>query len=310
MNGWARNHTEREWNGGYRLEPHQTDLHGGYWQPNRARYGDTEAKLLNRVAVLDALNLPPRDPRFWNPRREAGWNNDNPLWGNYVSAAAIPTNMRALPSVTVPLSHTPARLTASLTLTNHACPPCRACAPAAQIPEYGIGDGVECVGQMEEHVRRPTLSAQRGPRSSDFVQARSRLGRRTTPLIAYNSIGWNRRHYEPIPDVARPQSKGVHGWTSTVRSVAGSRSGHSTPGTLSPSRSHESLMNGLGPGGGGHPRALAHLAPENGPMHLDAYAQVGNEELLGTTNSYCSSTPASPFFWSSLLCGFPLALPH
>lgn len=224
MNGWARNHTEREWNGGYRLEPHQTDLHGGYWQPNRARYGDTEAKLLNRVAVLDALNLPPRDPRFWNPRREAGWNNDNPLWGNY-------------------------------------------------IPEYGIGDGVECVGQMEEHVRRPTLSAQRGPRSSDFVQARSRLGRRTTPLIAYNSIGWNRRHYEPIPDVARPQSKGVHGWTSTVRSVAGSRSGHSTPGTLSPSRSHESLMNGLGPGGGGHPRALAHLAPENGPMHLDAYAQ-------------------------------------
>ena len=40
MNGWARNHTEREWNDGYRLEPHQTDLHGGYWQPNRARHGD------------------------------------------------------------------------------------------------------------------------------------------------------------------------------------------------------------------------------------------------------------------------------
>ena len=84
MHGWARNHTEREWTEGYRLEPHTSDRAGGFWEPNRARQGDTEQKLLNRVAVLDALALPPRDPRFWNPRREAGWNNANPLWGHYV----------------------------------------------------------------------------------------------------------------------------------------------------------------------------------------------------------------------------------
>jgi len=41
---------------------------------------------------------------------------------------------------------------------------------------------------------------------TDYVAQRTRAGRRTTPLISYNSIGWNRRHYEPIPDVSRPTS--------------------------------------------------------------------------------------------------------
>lgn len=267
MHGWARNHTRKEWNNGYRLEPHQGDLHGGkctrriehmtngnarplprrpsppptmsltglplsptippgFWQPNRARHGDTEAKLLNRVAVLDALNLPPRDPRWWNPRREAGWNNDNPLCSNY-------------------------------------------------IPEYGIGEGVGCVGHIEEHVRRPTLSSGRGPHTTDYIQSRSRLGRRTTPLISYNSIGWNRRHYEPIADQARPQSRGAHGWVTQPNTVAGMRatlrSGASTPDTISPSRSQESLIHGLA---SQQAYSLDHLHPDNGPMQMDAYAQV------------------------------------
>ena len=90
MHGWARNHTEREWAGGHRLEPHQTDREGGFWEPCRAKAGDTEAKLLNRVAVLNALNLPPRDPRWWNPKREAGWNNSSPLWSRYIPVRGSP----------------------------------------------------------------------------------------------------------------------------------------------------------------------------------------------------------------------------
>jgi len=78
------------------------------------------------------------------------------------------------------------------------------------IPEYGITDESACIGQAEEAVRRPTLGAlnkRGGGRGTDtFVATRSRAGPRTTPLISYNSIGWNRRHYEPIPDAARPST--------------------------------------------------------------------------------------------------------
>jgi len=65
------------------------------------------------------------------------------------------------------------------------------------IPEYGLTNDVTCVGQSEEHIRRPTLGQH---------PSRTHSGPRTTPLISYNSIGWNRRHYEPIPDTSRPST--------------------------------------------------------------------------------------------------------
>lgn len=73
------------------------------------------------------------------------------------------------------------------------------------IPEYGITEDMSCIGQAEEHVRRPTL-ANPNRLSPDFVTSRTKAGRRTTPLISYNSIGWNRRHYEPLPDASRPHT--------------------------------------------------------------------------------------------------------
>ena len=75
------------------------------------------------------------------------------------------------------------------------------------IPEHGVHSAFGCIGQVEEHVRRPTSEI--GP---GFVKVRSHFGRRTTPLISYNSVGWNRRHYEPLPDIS---------WMPTPRAVIG-----------------------------------------------------------------------------------------
>jgi len=153
---WATTHPSRYWREGARLEPHTHDA-WSYWQPAHPRGGDTEARLQMRLATCDALNLPPRDPRFWKPEREANWQNSSPLWSRF-------------------------------------------------IPEYGIQDTMACIGQSEEHVRRPTLGKPNRRDGNDFVSVRNRSGRRTTPLISYNSIGWNRRDYEPIPDNSRPQT--------------------------------------------------------------------------------------------------------
>ena len=57
------------------------------------------------------------------------------------------------------------------------------------------------------------------------------LGRRTSPLISYNSIGWNRRNYEPVPDVVR-----VTPHRSSIDGHAVVTSMHSTQEALSPGR--------------------------------------------------------------------------
>ena len=68
------------------------------------------------------------------------------------------------------------------------------------IPSYELdGDeGITCFGQIEPFVRRPTSKP-----NADFVLKRMSMGRRTSPLISPDSIGWNRRNYEPVPDIAR-----------------------------------------------------------------------------------------------------------
>ena len=110
--------------------------------------GDTEMQTNFRLQVLHSLNLPPRDPRFWIPEREAGWDNSSPPFTRY-------------------------------------------------IPEFGVPKRYGSIGQVEEHVRRPTSQAR-----TDFVNARVAMGRRASPLISADSIGWNRRHYEPMPAAA------------------------------------------------------------------------------------------------------------
>jgi len=145
----------KSWREGQRLEPHTHDA-WSYWSEAKPRKGDTEARLQMRLATSDALSLSPRDPRFYKPDRELGWQNSSPMWSRF-------------------------------------------------IPEYGITQNMSCIGQSEEHVRRPTLAAPNRS-AQDFVSSRTSAGRRTTPLISYNSIGWNRRHYEPIPDNSRPHT--------------------------------------------------------------------------------------------------------
>lgn len=162
-----------KWNQGFRLEPHGADAYGTYF-PSGGRprpEGDTEARLQMRIGSAELRNLAPRDPRWHDPKREAGWDNRSPLWERY-------------------------------------------------IPSYGYADESTCIGQQEDWVKRPTLGAgglspvSRTKREADntpttFVQARARsgFGRRTTPLISYDSIGWNRRNFEPIPDASRPSSR-------------------------------------------------------------------------------------------------------
>jgi len=126
-----------------------------WWPPARVRGGDSETRYMMRLAAAEALHLPPRDPRFWEPRRERGWDNTQPKYGQF-------------------------------------------------IPSFEIkgGDQLTCMGQIEPFIRRPSSK----PRS-DHVSQRMSLGRRTSPLISYNSVGWNRRHYEPVPDIARVQPR-------------------------------------------------------------------------------------------------------
>jgi len=123
-----------------------------------------------RLAAADALDLPPRDPRFWRPERESGWDNTMPKYGQF-------------------------------------------------IPSFEINGGnqMTCMGHIEPFIRRPVSK----PRS-DHVTARMSMGRRTTPLISYNSIGWNRRAFEPVPDVTRVSPRGVGSPSSMMGSRAGS----------------------------------------------------------------------------------------
>ena len=146
--------------------------------------------------------------------------------------------------------------------------------------EYGYEREVDCVGQSEEFVRRPTLSNNMGPRAADYAAVRSRLGKRTTPLISYNSIGWNRRHYEPVPDASRPQSSlAAPVWSSRPSSRASRTSPRSpvshrssSASTLNLSRSADRLVE---------PRALDAISPAHGPMRLEAYAE-GYLQARGT----------------------------
>jgi len=125
-----------------------------------------------RLAAAEALDLPPRDPRFWRPERESGWDNTAPKYGQF-----IPTF------------------------------------------EVSGGNHLTCMGHIEPFIRRPISK----PRS-DHVTSRMAMGRRTSPLISYNSIGWNRRAFEPVPDVARMSSpnRSIHSPSSTMDSHAGS----------------------------------------------------------------------------------------
>jgi hypothetical protein len=158
----ARMHAPSRWNEGHRLEPHSADAWSD-WEGACPLENDTEARLQLRIATANALDRAPRDPRFWQPQREAMWLNDCAAHDNY-------------------------------------------------IPTYGVSEDAGRLGQSEEWVRRPTVGAHlgNGKRGEGYVALRSHLGRRTTPLIAYDSLGWNRRHYEPIPD--RSRSPGSLGW--------------------------------------------------------------------------------------------------
>ena len=122
-------------------------MENAWFPPAQPGPGDTQERVYLRLAALHALNAPPRDPRFWNPKREAGWDNSSPTFQRY-------------------------------------------------IPQHGVPKAFGCIGQSEEHVRRPTAA----PRA-DFVPTRLGFPQRTSPLISYNSLGWNRRNFEPMPEV-------------------------------------------------------------------------------------------------------------
>lgn len=55
------------------------------------------------------------------------------------------------------------------------------------IPEYGTPGTHSCVGQIEEHVKRPVTVS--GWRARDHRK-------KETPTLFANSITWNRRHCE------------------------------------------------------------------------------------------------------------------
>jgi len=66
------------------------------------------------------------------------------------------------------------------------------------IPDFDVmGEHINCVHQIEPFISRPA-----GKARADHVAHRLSLGKRTSPLLSYNSIGWNRRHYEPVPDAS------------------------------------------------------------------------------------------------------------
>jgi len=128
----------------------------GWWPPAQPKSGDSLEQGRLRLASAHALNLVPRDPRYYQPELEARWVPSTPLNARY-------------------------------------------------IPDYDVaagGENVDCIGQIEPFISRPANK----PRA-DHVAHRLSLGRRTSPLISYNSLGWNRRHYEPVPDVSRNAPK-------------------------------------------------------------------------------------------------------
>ena len=122
-----------------------------WWAPARPKPGDSQEQVRLRLASANALNQIPRDPRYYEPVKEANWTVNTSLNGHF-------------------------------------------------IPEYDItgGDNINCVHQIEPFISRPASKAR-----ADFVSQRLSLGKRSSPLLSYNSLGWNRRHYEPVPDVTR-----------------------------------------------------------------------------------------------------------
>ena len=148
-NQWARASTQ--------VFDRQTDPAWAWWPPARAQPGDSQERTRLRLAAANAMNLAPRDPRYYEPKKEAQWDNSSTVYDRY-------------------------------------------------IPQYHIvgGNDLNCLGEIEPHIRRPT-SKPRG----DFVPTRLSYGRKTSPLISYDSIGWNRRCYEPVPDAARMHNKGT-----------------------------------------------------------------------------------------------------
>ena len=115
-----------------------------WFPPAQALDHETQERIYLRMAVLQARNQIPRDPRYWHPQREAAWDNSSSTTERF-------------------------------------------------IPAFGVARGFASVAQSEEHIRRPMT-----PKES-YVSARVTGSQRVTPLLSYQSIGWNRRNFEPLP---------------------------------------------------------------------------------------------------------------
>ena len=151
-----------------------------WFPPAQALDHETQERIYLRMAVLQARNQIPRDPRYWHPQREAAWDNSSSTTERF-------------------------------------------------IPAFGVARGFASVAQSEEHIRRPMT-----PKES-YVSARVTGSQRVTPLLSYQSIGWNRRNFEPLP-----RSSAMRAMTATRRpgrqpfapgfaSLSTSSSSHSLP---------------------------------------------------------------------------------
>ena len=188
--------------------------------------GDTEARLQMRLAASQALNMPPRDPRFYKCVRPPRASQDTPTTlprgarhrvrvhctrfrRTRAATRRLRLATRRLRRAAVPATFAPRCLRrlrpatpharAQHTHSHHAYP--RLCVRPEReaewqdsspvwsryIPEYGISGDMSCVGQSEEHVRRPTLcvSRSRTPRpmgsSHPFLPMRPSLVSQSRP---------------------------------------------------------------------------------------------------------------------------------
>ena len=205
--------------------------------------GDSAGRERLRIASADALNLVPRDPRYFSPHREAQWVASTPLYARY-------------------------------------------------IPSYDIrgADGVNSLHEIEPFISRPTSKPH-----SDHVMHRVTLGKRTSPLLSYNSIGWNRRHYEPVPDVTRLVPPRSRGNMSLHRSNASLTSVQSRPGSRSLSQSgYSSAMSAIAPLSEDE-REMAYLEGEDWPQRQRTRAPPARLRHRPCSHSdRAASPPPSP----------------
>ena len=67
-----------------------------WWAPARPKPGDSQEQVRLRLASANALNQIPRDPRYYEPIKEANWSVNTSLNGHFI------TSSRSLNTFAVP----------------------------------------------------------------------------------------------------------------------------------------------------------------------------------------------------------------